>query len=234
MPYKLIHIDLETVPSGNIDEFEVKVPGTFKNEDKIKAYKEDKNIRIEQFSKRALNTNTADIVAISFAVNDEPIISLLADPTKEVTEYDVLSYLEEYLEKERNSNEENGNILYDIYFCGFNIREYDLRILLKKALKYKLYNLSKMIPFSKYDKRVIDMLEIWNGSSTLDPKGGSKLKDIREYLGLEGKTYGMDGSMVYEYYLNGRFEDISKYCDSDVSEERELFHILKKGVNLGV
>lgn len=234
MPKKIIFIDGETIPSGNIDDFEVKVPGTFKNKEKIEEYKNNPENRIEQFKKRAVNTSTADFVAISFAVGDGDIINLLANPDEDLTEENMLCELEELIMKEAVEEDEEGFTNYDIYWCGFKIRDYDLQILFKKAIKYKLYNLAKLIPRNRYDKRVIDIYELWTGSNTLDPKGGNKMKDIREFLGLEGKTYGMDGSEVYEYYLQERYTEISEYCESDVEEEREIFYLMRPGLELEI
>lgn len=231
-PIKILHFDLETIPSGNIDDFEVSVPKNYKSEETIAKY--IKENRVEQFRKRSLNTSTADIVAASIAAGDGDIESFFVNPDENLTEKELLEEFEEFvMEEAREEDKENDcTIEYVIYWCGYNIRNYDLNILFKKAIKYKLYDLAKLIPRSNYDKRIIDLQEIWTGSRMMDPKGGNKMKDVREYLGLEGKTAGMDGSMVYDYYLEGRIEEISDYCDADVQEERELYHIFKPGLCL--
>lgn len=234
MPKKIIFIDGETIPSGDIESFEVVVPGTYKNKEKIDEYKNDPKNKIEQFKKRSLNTSTADFVALSFAVEDNQIVNLLANPEDDITEEDMLVELEELIMKETYSQTDDGIIKFDIYWVGFKIRDYDLQILFKKAIKYKLYRLAKLIPRNRYDKRVIDIYEIWTGSNTLDPKGGNTMKDVREFLGLEGKTYGMDGSQVYNYYLEKRYTEISEYCESDVEEERELFYLMLPGLDIEI
>lgn len=230
LPIKILHFDFETIPSGNIDDVEVKVPKNYKSEEAIAKYiKENKE---EQFRKRALNTSTADIIAASIAAGDGDIISFSVCPEENLTEKELLEDFSEYVLSEAKVEDEDGIIEYVIYWCGYNIRNYDLNILFKKCIKYKLYELAKLIPRSSYDKRVIDLQELWTGSRMMDPNGGNKMKDVREYLGLEGKTAGMDGSMVYDYYLEGRIEEIAHYCDCDVEEEREIYHIIAPGLNL--
>jgi predicted PolB exonuclease-like 3'-5' exonuclease len=230
LPIKILHFDFETIPSGFIDDIVVKVPKTFKKEEAIEKYIEEN--REEQFRKRSVNTSTADLVAASIAAGDGEILSFSVNPDKNLTEKELLEDFSEYVLEEAVTSDEEGTIKYAIYWCGFNIRDFDLNILFKKAIKYKLYDLAKLVPRGSYDKRVIDLRELWTGTRQNDPKGGNKMKDVREYLGLEGKTAGMDGSMVYDYYLEGRIEEISHYCDCDVEEEREIFKLLEPGISL--
>lgn len=229
-PIKILHFDLETIPSGSIDDFEVKVPKTYKKEEAIEKYIEEN--KVEQFRKRSVNTSTADIVAASIAAGDGDILSFSVDPDSELTERELMEDFSDYVLSEAVYVDDDGTRAYTIYWCGFRIRDYDLNIIFKKAIKYKLYDLAKLIPRGSYDKRVIDLFELWTGSKMMDPKGGNKMKDVREYLGLEGKTAGMDGSMVYDYYLDGKIEEIAHYCDCDVEEEREIFKLLEPGISL--
>lgn len=230
LPIKILHFDFETIPSGSIDDIIVKVPKTYKVQESIDKYIEEN--KEEQFRKRSLNTSTADLVAASIAAGDGDILSFSVNPDKNLTEKELLEDFSEYVLEEAVTTDSEGTIQYSIYWCGFNIRDFDLNILFKKAIKYKLYDLARLVPRSAYDKRVIDLRELWTGTRQNDPKGGNKMKDVREYLGLEGKTAGMDGSMVYDYYLEGRIEEIAHYCNCDVEEEREIFKILEPGISL--
>lgn len=230
MPKKILHMDLETIPSGNIDDIEVKVDSRIKDE--VKKAQFIKDNKEKQFRDRAKNPSTADIIVASAAFDHEGIMSFVVNKDEDLSEEDLLTDFSEWIEENRVLENHDGVMEYEILWCGFNIRSYDLNIIFKKCIKYRLYPLAKLISRKRYDKKVLDLLEMWTGSTKMDLRGGNKMKDVREYLDLPGKTAGMDGSMVYDFYLDGRIDDITHYCECDVQEERELYDLMLPGMEL--
>lgn len=65
---------------------------------------------------------------------------------------------------------------------------------------------------SRYHMRhcdVMDLLALYQGRAV------APLDEIAQLLGLPGKL-GMDGSQVWDAYLDGRIRDVCNYCETDV------------------
>lgn len=117
------------------------------------------------------------------------------------------------------------NVLSEFqYFATFNGLSFDVPFLLKRSW-FAGVKPSVKIDMAKYrignhfDLRAI--LNNWDNyaSGTLDTYGQLKLG--------KGKTEGMDGSMVYEMWKNGRFDEIKKYAEDDAELTWELFLSMK-------
>jgi hypothetical protein len=53
------------------------------------------------------------------------------------------------------------------------------------------------------------------------------LHELAEALGVESpKAGGLDGSMIYDAYLDGRHDEIALYCMRDVECAREVYYRL--------
>ncbi|MDO8657114.1 MAG: hypothetical protein Q7K55_00100, partial [Candidatus Levybacteria bacterium] len=61
--------------------------------------------------------------------------------------------------------------------------------------------------------------DLWN----MDKGRAQKLDTLAKVLGLPSSKDEMDGSMVWEYYQNGKLEDIKKYCMKDVVLTRQVY-----------
>jgi hypothetical protein len=65
-------------------------------------------------------------------------------------------------------------------------------------------------------------MEMW----AVDFKDYVSLDKIAKFLGLEGKEDGIDGSKVYDMWLEGQLEKIENYCRDDVELVREVYKII--------
>jgi hypothetical protein len=65
-------------------------------------------------------------------------------------------------------------------------------------------------------------MEMW----AVDFKDYVSLDKIAKFLGLGGKEEGIDGSKVYDMWLEGQLEKIEKYCREDVELVREVYKII--------
>jgi predicted PolB exonuclease-like 3'-5' exonuclease len=65
---------------------------------------------------------------------------------------------------------------------------------------------------SRYHMRHLDMMDLL---ALYQPRANAPLDAMAKLCGLPGKL-GMDGSQVHQAYLDGRLEDIRRYCETDV------------------
>ncbi len=114
---------------------------------------------------------------------------------------------------------------YDI-LIGFNCFSFDSRILL---LRSAVHNIE--IPF-RFDRKKysssgnhIDLRGVLTDWGTFE---AGKLGFFLSMFGLGGKTEGMDGSMVQDYFDNGLHQDIGEYCVQDCKATFQLFQKIKQ------
>jgi 3'-5' exonuclease len=65
---------------------------------------------------------------------------------------------------------------------------------------------------SRYHMRHLDLMDLL---AMYQPKNNAPLDAMAKLCGFPGKL-GMDGSQVYLQYLDGKVDDIRKYCETDV------------------
>lgn len=113
---------------------------------------------------------------------------------------------------------------YDV-LIGFNCFSFDSKILMLRAAMHNIE-----IPFRFDRKRYssaknhIDLrmvLQDWNTYEV------GKFGFFLSMFGLEGKSEGLDGSMVQDYFDNGLFDEIGEYCVQDCKQTFQLFQKIK-------
>ena len=65
---------------------------------------------------------------------------------------------------------------------------------------------------SRYHMRHLDLMDLL---ALYQPKNNAPLDAVARLCGFPGKL-GMDGSAVYPAYLDGKLDDIRRYCETDV------------------
>ncbi len=65
---------------------------------------------------------------------------------------------------------------------------------------------------SRYHWRHVDLMDVL---ANFNPRANAKLDEIASMLGFPGKL-GMDGSKVWDKYLEGGIREIRDYCETDV------------------
>ena len=65
---------------------------------------------------------------------------------------------------------------------------------------------------NRYHYRHLDLMDVL---ACYQAKANAPLDEIASLLGFPGKM-GMAGNKVWEYYLNGKLNDINDYCETDV------------------
>jgi len=98
-------------------------------------------------------------------------------------------------------------VVADKYWCmgeegGSDAREF----------KYNNY-------ISRYHMRHLDLMDLL---AMYQPKNNAPLDAMAKLCGFPGKL-GMDGSQVYSAFLEGKTEDIRRYCETDVMNTYLLY-----------
>ena len=72
---------------------------------------------------------------------------------------------------------------------------------------------------SRYHTRHLDLMDVL---AMYQPRANAPLDAMARLCGFPGKL-GMDGSQVYSAYLEGRIEEIRRYCETDVMNTYLLY-----------
>jgi predicted PolB exonuclease-like 3'-5' exonuclease len=72
---------------------------------------------------------------------------------------------------------------------------------------------------SRYHTRHLDLMDLL---AMYQPKNNAPLDAMAKLCGFPGKL-GMDGSQVYPAFLDGKLEDIRRYCETDVMNTYLLY-----------
>ena len=114
---------------------------------------------------------------------------------------------------------------YDL-LIGFNSISFDSRILLFRSAVHGIE-----IPFHVDRKRYsitgnhIDLRSVLTDWNTFE---AGTLDFFLDMFGLEGKSKGIDGSMVQEMWNIGKYDEIGEHCVQDCRMTFELFQKVKR------
>jgi hypothetical protein len=103
---------------------------------------------------------------------------------------------------------------------GFNLLDYDLVVIVQHSI-LKNVRPTFEISFARYRSRpVYDVMwqfQFWRHRISLD--------DMAKVMGLQSsKKDGIDGSHVYDLFLEDRHQEISDYCLADCDLTRSLYY----------
>lgn len=223
---KELFIDIETIPEGELEDFEIYKdhPKNLKDPEKIKKWEEE--AKETQYLKQAVDTNRAKILTIGAAFGeDQP--ECFIDLTN-YNELDVLKVFERYLKKNLEEKilegiEEERYVFHDVIFIGHNLKNFDLQLLYVKSMKYQLPYIAQLVgPARKRfnNQKSYDTMEEWNAGN---PTSFISLDEIAQILGIQGKKGSMDGSKVYGKFKEGLINEIISYQKDDINLTREVY-----------
>ena len=205
----IIFLDVETIPSqkpGIKEELlsGLKPPGNISRPETIAKWREEKAPLLAEkaYHDTCLDGTTGELLSITWAFNEDPIQCVIR--TLDQPEVLVINPFFDVLEE------------FDKNFkwCVHNAK-FDLSFLWKRSVI-----LSRRPPVTIPTGRhpdVLDTMEMWAGYN-----GFIKFDVLCHVLGLPGKD-GMDGSMVWDYVQQGRYDEIKKYNISDVDNLRQVY-----------
>ena len=110
------------------------------------------------------------------------------------------------------------------YFCGHNVREFDLPYICRRMVVHqlpfpKLLQLSGKKPWET--KYILDTLELWKFG---DYKSYTSLKLLAAVLNFPSPKDDIDGGKVGQvFWENDDLERIAHYCEKDVLATVQLF-----------
>lgn len=201
------YLDIETIPGPDKpDVSSIKVPANYKDEAKIKAYQEEH--LEEEYRRQSLDSMKGEILCIGYAFDEAPVEVICGN-----NEFQTLYSFQDVLKAAM------GQYNDPVTFVGWGNRGFDMPFLWRKAVKYQLSPLKKAINRDKGRGNILDLIEVW----AAEWKDYRKLDDVARFLGIPGKE-GMSGSQVYDYYLEGRIDEITLYCQRDVEIIREIYN----------
>lgn len=106
--------------------------------------------------------------------------------------------------------------------CGWNIKGFDIPVLWKRSVlsgSAALNTLKYLYLTKKYGDGCVDLMQVWNNYDF-----GSMAACCKS-LGIPVKTV-MNGADVYQYYVDGRYDEIQKYNLEDVNCCLEIYRKL--------
>ncbi len=104
-------------------------------------------------------------------------------------------------------------------FIGHNVLDFDIKFIMKRSIIHQV-KLTKEISFARYrNEPVYDTMHEWERWS-----GYISLDKLAKILGFESAKEELDGSKVYDYYIEGRLEEIYAYCMADVELTRKIYN----------
>lgn len=210
----VLTIDIETIPSqrpGMAEEMKAKVkpPGNISKPETIAKWMEENAATAadEMFRKTALDGTYGEIICIGFAVDNGPIHMVYRSA-------DERNFLQEVFEQI------HINCPFPEMIVGHNAIAFDMRYLFQRAVINKVIPLFPLHHEARHGNGIFDTMVAWGGYS---PDKRISLKNLCAALDIPVKSDGLDGSKVYDYWLEGRHEEIADYCKEDVAATRECY-----------
>ena len=239
-----LYLDIETIPTqradlakeiaesveykepqcpGNISKLETKQKWLDeKYPELVKKAKSDHLEEIDQkYRETALNGTVGEIICISWAIDDNPVKRVIR--SLEQDESTILIQLNGSLHNELKDS--HGYERRPVWI-GHNITGFDLRFLWQR---FVINNIKPMIniPYDAkpWDDCVFDTRTQWCGVQKYS-KGFHSLDFLCKVFNIKQKG-DLDGSKVWDYVKEGRYEEIGEYCDDDVERVRELHNRMR-------
>lgn len=187
---------------------------------KESAFRDAAEARVdEEHRKTSFDGALGHICVIAAAIDDEdPIAFYNPHESADIAEAGILREYFAWI-----ADNYNPAINRKLRFVGHNITGFDLRFMFQRAVVLGVKP-PAVIPFhaKPWDDVIFDTMTYFAGVGK-----SVKLDKLCKALGLPGKS-SMDGSKVYDAYLEGRIHDIAAYCrDEDVVQTRQVFKRLQ-------
>lgn len=220
-----VYLDCETIPGGDYPTTEWMInnhPKNMKIQKTINDWAQKDSNKESVYRNRSLDPLWCQVIALSAAYDDEQaIISSGNDEEKIFKEFD--NWIARLAEKPKTTKDLIRSSPETWTIVGFNIAEFDLPIIYLRAQKYKCKNIQKLLrDLSPFDKRVADVMRM---ALPTVKSAYVSMDNLCRFFGIEGKG-DMDGSMVYDYFLEGRIGEVAQYCIKDCETTRELYKLL--------
>jgi len=218
-----LFIDIETIPTQldwAIEEIRAKIkpPGNIKKPESIQKWM-DENASVEAnkaIHKTGFDGSISEIICISYAVDDSApkcIGRKLGESEKDMLESFFLSASNDLSALSKQAI--NSPTWVGHYICEFDLRFLWQRMIINKANSCGLMPPKNAKPWSD---NVFDTYFEWSGAKS---KGFGSLDSLCKIFEIEGKG-DIDGSKVWQYVKDGKYEEVFEYCNEDVKKVQQL------------
>lgn len=214
-----LYIDIETIPSQASGAFQevldaVKPPGQYKKPESIEKWMDEnaEDVAKEEYHKLGLHGISGEIISIAWAIDDGEVKVATRPGNSEV---ELLNLFFECIihEIRRIGEGEHARLTW----IGHNV-EFDLRYLKQRCL---INNIKPPFIIPADAKHgfysVFCTMKEWCGW-----KGYVSQDALCKAFSIEGKS-DLDGSEVYQAWLDGEYDRIRNYNINDVRIVRELY-----------
>jgi hypothetical protein len=210
-----LYLDIETLPQKEaIDPTTITAVGNRKDPIKIAIYQKEAAEGV--YRKTALDPFKGRILCIGYAVNNNDSDFMYNYTDDDLTNDSALRKLGNMLDKI------DEKTLYTMDIIGHNI-QFDWLYVYNGLRKLGYTRICRILPNNMRDVRLRDTMKL----ATLGAYGEYvQLDKLAKYLGLKGKSEGIDGSKVYDTWLEGNNNKIIEYCKNDVDLTRKIYNIL--------
>jgi len=211
-----IFLDIETIPcqlDGVRQKFidEIQAPGQYKKPESIAEWLKEnaESAGDEAWRKTSFDGAMGHVIVIGMKVNDLSMQFMQPHENEKDLLVNFYAKLDAYCDAAPTQRP---------VFIGHNLIDFDLRFLFQRSVVLGVKP-SKYLPFNckPWDESVYDTMQKWGA------RAGGSLDRITKACGLSGKG-DIDGSMVYDYYKDGKLLEIANYCMEDVELTEQLFN----------
>lgn len=193
-----MYLDIETLPAP--DALRPVIEELYKKQAERKMTFDD------YYRGTSLNANFGQILCLGYAVGDNPTVVLTDN------EPDLLAT---FWRATRDA----------VALVGHAIRRFDLPFLIKRSIIHGIpvnprFDLTRGVAADA----VIDTKDLWD----IGAGPAISLDTFAKIFGLPTSKIGIDGSQVFDAWLDGRHQEIFEYCARDVELTRLIHHRLTK------
>jgi hypothetical protein len=217
-----LYIDIETFGTEDAEIInwlreQIKPPANYSKPETIKKWIEE-NFDAElnnAIRKTALDALYGSIISIAWALDDEPVKCFL----RERGESESL-LLSSFMSNLSDLKDNYNNRVDRVVWCGHYISRFDLRFIWQRCVINRVEPTIR-IPYDAkpWDDCIFDTQMEWTGGSS-QYSGAIKLSAMSPIFGLNKSD--INGSMVHDMYLSGKYAEIVKYNKQDVEDVRIL------------
>lgn len=194
---KTLIFDIETLPADDSQRATL----SYLYNKKSEKFRNEKTEE-EFFRETALDGGFGRILCIAHAVNDGEI--------KLICNSDERTMLKEFWD---------ACVGIDL-FVGHNIMDFDFKFIYQRSIVLGVKP-TRDLNFARYRSNPIyDTMKEWIKWSN---NVNLSLEYVALALGIPSPKSGIDGSQVYDFYLDGKTDEICEYCERDVDATREVY-----------
>lgn len=204
-----LYLDIETLPGPESLKEEIaqdiKPPASMSKAETIQKWEEEQKPGAveESFRRTALRGHTGRILCIGY-IKEGP------DGTTEgVLSGEEPDILKSFWELAEDVDQ----------FVGFNILDFDLKYIWQRSVINGITP-SKELNFARFrSEQIYDVMQEWEKWG----RDNISLDALTKSLGIPSPKGGMHGSEVYDYYKEGKLDEIYEYCLGDVVATRDAY-----------